>query len=88
MTLLPYLAVHNKHDEKTFTHMREFSMPEPTRRICVFYVRSFQKLNLINALFDEIVEAVPQNLLKKKNCIMTCLEDFSVSIKEASTLEV
>ena len=80
MTLLPYLAIHGKKDKVTFQHMREFSMPEPKREISIFYIRSFQKLNLINALYEEIQLCVPKNLLEKSNCIITCLEDLKVSL--------
>lgn len=84
MTLLPYLAVHHKHSENEFTYLREFSMPEPKREISIFFVRSFQKLNLINALYECIRESVPKKLLAKNNCIITCLEDLKVSLREGA----
>lgn len=82
MTLLPYLAIPNRKNEKAIRHVREFSMPEPKRSISVFYIRSFQKLNVINALFDQVRASVPEKLLKKDNCIMTCLDELSLAISE------
>jgi LysR family hydrogen peroxide-inducible transcriptional activator len=82
MTLLPFLAIPERKNEKNKLHVREFTKPEPTRNISIFYIRSFQKLNLINALFDQIRASVPDKLLKKENCVLTCLEELKETISE------
>ena len=53
MTLLPYLhTLDLREDDKTL--IREFEQPHPAREVSIIYHKSGLKLQIINALKDEI----------------------------------
>lgn len=64
-TLLPYLATLDL-DPVRKERLRSFDAPQPVREVSLVTHRSFLKRRLINALRDEILSHVPQELLKKQ----------------------
>jgi LysR family hydrogen peroxide-inducible transcriptional activator len=46
--------------------VREFTKPVPKREIGIVYSKSFIKKQLVNALKEEILNAVPKELKDKK----------------------
>lgn len=64
MTLLPYLAINQINERCAKAYLRYFEEPAPRRKIRLVYSREFLKANLIKALADEIITAVPDELKK------------------------
>jgi LysR family hydrogen peroxide-inducible transcriptional activator len=64
-TLLPYLATLDL-DPVRKERLRPFESPQPVREVSLVTHRSFLKRRLINALQDEILLRLPQELLKKQ----------------------
>jgi LysR family hydrogen peroxide-inducible transcriptional activator len=64
-TLLPYLATLDL-DPVRKERLRSFEAPQPVREVSLVTHRSFLKRRLINALQDEILLRLPQELLKKQ----------------------
>ncbi|GAB3885459.1 hydrogen peroxide-inducible genes activator [Spirosoma agri] len=61
-TLLPYLATLDM-DETRRTRIRSFSDPQPVREVSLVMHRSFLKRKLINALKQEILDHLPDELV-------------------------
>lgn len=66
ITLLPYLSVKYMNDDFQLKLVREFTKPVPKREIGIVYSKSFIKKQLVNALKEEILSAVPKELKDKK----------------------
>ncbi len=60
-TLLPELAVLNLPEEKQ-QYLRELTHPKPVREVSLASHRGILKRNLIDALKDQILEKIPQQL--------------------------
>lgn len=71
-TLLPHLTVQNLSKEEKESQIKTIENPSPTREVSLIYSRSFLKEPIINALEQEILEAIPENLksLKKSHSII------------------
>lgn len=66
ITLLPYLSVRYLKDDLQLKLVREFTKPVPKREIGIVYSKSFIKQQLVNALKNEILSAIPKELKDKK----------------------
>jgi len=66
ITLLPELATIDL-SEKDKENLRWFKDPKPVREVSLVTHRSFLKRKMTEALFNEIMESIPDNLKSKKN---------------------
>ena len=66
ITLLPYLAKRYMNDDSQLKLIREFNSPIPKREIGLVHGKSFIKKQLVSALKNEILNAVPKELTDKK----------------------
>jgi LysR family hydrogen peroxide-inducible transcriptional activator len=66
ITLLPELATIDL-SEKEKENLRWFKDPKPVREVSLVTHRSFLKRKMTEALFNEIMESIPDNLRSKKN---------------------
>ena len=64
MTLLPELATHDLSPEEK-TRLRPFEGVVPTREVSIILNRSFLKQKLVELLYKEITEAIPQEMTSK-----------------------
>ncbi|GIV33568.1 MAG: transcriptional regulator [Chitinophagales bacterium] len=64
MTLVPYLALQYLKDKRKLNQIREFNPPVPKREVGFVYLPTFIKTHLLQALKEEILKAVPAELLK------------------------
>ncbi|AFH47767.1 LysR family transcriptional regulator [Ignavibacterium album JCM 16511] len=67
MTLLPYLALQYIKDKKKLNQIREFNNPVPKREVGFIYTHTFIKKHLSNALKEEILKVIPDELKQNKN---------------------
>ncbi|MEP0861992.1 MAG: hydrogen peroxide-inducible genes activator [Ignavibacterium sp.] len=67
MTLLPFLALQYIKDKKKLHQIREFNNPVPKREVGFIYTHTFIKKHLSNALKEEILKVIPDELKKNKN---------------------
>lgn len=67
MTLLPFLALQYIKDKKKLNQIREFANPVPKREIGFIYTHTFIKKHLSNALKEEILNVIPDELKQNKN---------------------
>ncbi|MBI1390144.1 MAG: LysR family transcriptional regulator [bacterium] len=65
-TLLPYLAASQLLDQEKQEYIKPFQVPVPTREVSLVYSRSVLKLEIIDALEHEIVQALPGELSSKR----------------------
>ena len=65
MTLLPELATLEMTDVE-LNNVRQFEEPSPVREVSLVYHRSFLKHQLIKSLYDEIKQAIPNNIHSEK----------------------
>jgi LysR family hydrogen peroxide-inducible transcriptional activator len=70
MTLLPYLAARDIDKVKKKMYMREFSSPVPKREISLVYLRAYLKRPIINALEEEILKCLPEELLTREKSLI------------------
>ncbi len=70
ITLLPYLAVNDIHINGQKGMVREFNRPVPKREIGMVYSKAFLKRHFIDALADEILKNIPNELLEKNNSLI------------------
>ncbi len=61
-TLLPYLATLNLSREEKNNNLVRFTKPVPTREVSLVHSRSFLKEKIIDALVDDILGAIPEEL--------------------------
>ena len=61
ITLIPELTTLNM-DEKRLSNVRSFSKLKPLREVSLVYSRHFAKHKLINLLWGEIRDAIPEEL--------------------------
>lgn len=66
ITILPELSLIDLNPEQ-LSRVRNFTSPVPVREISIVTHRSFIKKNTINALFNEILKVVPQQMHSGKN---------------------
>lgn len=66
MTLIPHLTAEelSTEDKKL---VKPFDYPKPMREISLLYSRAQLKINLVNALADVIVDAVPEKMRKPES---------------------
>jgi LysR family hydrogen peroxide-inducible transcriptional activator len=64
MTLLPELATFELSDEEK-SRLRPFEGLPPTREVSIILNRSFLKQKLVELLYNEITEAIPQEMTSK-----------------------
>ncbi len=64
MTLLPELATHDLSEEEK-ARLRPFDGLVPTREVSIILNRSFLKQKLVELLYKEITEAIPQDMTSK-----------------------
>lgn len=64
MTLLPELATHDLSGEEK-ARLRPFDGLVPTREVSIILNRSFLKQKLVELLYKEITEAIPQDMTSK-----------------------
>lgn len=67
MTLLPYLAVQYIKDKKKLNQIKEFNEPVPKREVGFVYTNTFIKKHLLNALKEEILRVIPDELKQNKD---------------------
>lgn len=67
MTLLPYLALQYIKDKKKLGQIKEFANPVPKREVGFVYLPTFIKSHLLEALKEEILKVIPDELRKGKN---------------------
>ena len=67
MTLLPYLTLQYIKDKKKLNQIKEFSNPVPKREVGFIYSNTFIKTHLLNALKEEILKIIPNELKKNKS---------------------
>ncbi|GIV46270.1 MAG: transcriptional regulator [Ignavibacterium sp.] len=67
MTLLPFLALQYIKDKKKLNQIREFNNPVPKREVGFIYTHTFIKKHLSNALKEEILKVIPDELKQNKN---------------------
>jgi LysR family transcriptional regulator, hydrogen peroxide-inducible genes activator len=58
-TLLPELSV----NDSDLSQIKSFSAPQPLREVSLCYVRNFAKIKILELLREEIINAVPSNML-------------------------
>jgi LysR family hydrogen peroxide-inducible transcriptional activator len=64
-TLLPYLATHSL--QKTSRRLvKRFSSPVPSREVSLVYRRTQYKQPILDALFNEVQESLPEELPRAK----------------------
>jgi LysR family transcriptional regulator, hydrogen peroxide-inducible genes activator len=66
ITLLPELATLDMPEEE-LQNLRWFKDPKPVREVSLVIHRSFLKRKMTEALFNEILAAIPENIRSKKN---------------------
>lgn len=64
ITLLPELATLNMNPEEK-SRLRPFSHDQPQREVSIILTRTFLKKKLVELLYQEIVEAIPQAMTAK-----------------------
>ncbi|MCS5490866.1 hydrogen peroxide-inducible genes activator [Algoriphagus limi] len=64
VTLLPELATHDLNDEER-SRLRPFKGQAPTREVSIILNRSFLKQKLVELLFNEITQAIPEEMTSK-----------------------
>ena len=64
VTLLPELATLELSEEEK-TRLRPFEGPSPTREVSIILNRSFLKQKLVELLFKEITDSIPQEMTSK-----------------------
>ncbi|MCL6493614.1 MAG: hydrogen peroxide-inducible genes activator [Ignavibacterium sp.] len=67
MTLLPYLALQYIKEKKKLNQIREFANPVPKREVGIIHTKTFIKKHLLNALKEEILKVIPEDLKKDKS---------------------
>lgn len=67
MTLLPYLALQYIKEKKKLNQIREFANPVPKREVGIIHTKTFIKKHLLNALKEEILKVIPEELKKDKS---------------------
>jgi LysR family hydrogen peroxide-inducible transcriptional activator len=67
MTLLPYLALQYIKEKKKLNQIREFANPVPKREVGIIHTKTFIKKHLLNALKEEILNVIPEELKKDKS---------------------
>jgi len=67
MTLLPYLALQYIKEKKKLNQIREFANPVPKREVGIIHTKTFIKKHLLNALKEEILNVIPEDLKKDKS---------------------
>ena len=70
ITVLPELALKDL-SKKQLERIRQFRAPAPVREISMVTHRSFVKTRLLNALAEEIIQSIPENMraVKKKKVV-------------------
>ncbi len=66
MTLLPYLLLRYIKSKKKLSQIREFHNPVPKREVGFVYTNTFVKTHLLNALKEEILKVIPDELKYNK----------------------
>lgn len=66
ITLLPELATFSLNEEEK-QRLRKFSGEEPTREVSIVLTRSFLKKKLVELLYNEICDAIPQAMTSKSH---------------------
>ncbi|TFV95829.1 hydrogen peroxide-inducible genes activator [Algoriphagus kandeliae] len=64
VTLLPELATHDLNEEER-SRLRPFKGQAPTREVSIILNRSFLKQKLVELLFNEITQAIPEEMTSK-----------------------
>jgi LysR family hydrogen peroxide-inducible transcriptional activator len=67
MTLLPYLAVKEIEEAGKGNYIKVFNDPVPKREISVVYHKSNVRKHIIEALKQEIISVIPEEILLKEN---------------------
>jgi len=67
MTLLPYLALQYIKEKKKLNQIREFANLVPKREVGIIHTKTFIKKHLLNALKEEILKVIPEELKKDKS---------------------
>ncbi|AFN74627.1 redox-sensitive transcriptional activator [Melioribacter roseus P3M-2] len=67
MTLLPYLSLQYIKDRKKLKQIKEFVKPVPKREIGFVYSNTFIKKHLLDALKEEILNVIPEELKANKD---------------------
>lgn len=70
MTLIPYLTTDYLKNSKNRSYIREFNSPIPKREVGIIYSNTFIKVHMINALKEEILKVIPEELKKNKDGII------------------
>lgn len=70
ITLLPFLAVKELSTKKREKYVREFSEPIPQREVSIVFHRKHLKKKAIDALENEILKNLPDELNKKINGLL------------------
>jgi len=70
ITLLPFLAIKDLESKEKIALVREFNPPVPKREIGLVFSKAYLKRHLIEALAEEIINVIPNNLLSKENSII------------------
>jgi LysR family hydrogen peroxide-inducible transcriptional activator len=65
-TLLPYLASKSLDQKEKEVMLKKFQKPIPTREVSLVHSRDFLKEEIINAIVDEIVHNIPDELMSLK----------------------
>jgi LysR family transcriptional regulator, hydrogen peroxide-inducible genes activator len=66
ITLLPELATFSLNEEEK-QRLRKFSGEEPIREVSIVLTRSFLKKKLVELLYNEICDAIPQAMTSKSH---------------------
>lgn len=66
MTLLPYLAAKYIKEKKKMSQIKEFSDPVPKREIGFIYSNTFIKMHFLNAIKEEILKVIPEEIKQNK----------------------
>ncbi|AWW30731.1 hydrogen peroxide-inducible genes activator [Echinicola strongylocentroti] len=64
VTLLPELATFDLSEEEK-SRIRSFGGEEPTREVSIVLTRSFLKKRLVELLYNEVTEAIPEDMTSK-----------------------
>lgn len=70
MTLLPYLALQDLEGTEKMHFVRKFESPVPKREISLVYLRAHLKIHVLNALEQEILDAIPEKMKSRENSIV------------------
>jgi len=70
MTLLPYLATLHLKDTSARALLKPFAPPVPTRKISLIHGKAPLRKRVIHAIQNEILSAVPQELLHQENQVV------------------